>query len=158
MLHVLLYAYYVVFTLDVAPAYMRHKWQRKWVYDAAHEVADKTDATPGEGLRLMLIAKEETGFDPSAIGAKGERGRWQVLGGNDFSAAEALRRMRQGGMVSFVGCRHAADHVTLPNGVKTTCQEMIDHRIGPADAYAEAHPWLKAPPNSDSQLGDVASW
>ena len=131
----LLFAYYVLFVLDIHPDYMRRSWQRHWVYDTAHEVAYKTTAAPDEGLRMMEIAKNESGFDPDAVGKKGERGRWQVLGGKDFSAREALRRMRVQGMLGFVGCRHAEDRVVLQNGVKTTCQEMIDHRIGPADRY-----------------------
>jgi hypothetical protein len=135
----LLFAYYVLFVLDVHPEFMRHAWQRRKVYDTATEVAYKTTAVPGEGLRLMQIGARETGYDETAVGKRGERGRWQVLGGNDFSAKEALRRMRVQGMVAFVGCRHAEDHVTLPNGVKTTCQEMVDNRIGPADRYLAEH-------------------
>jgi hypothetical protein len=139
MLKTLLFAYYVLFVLDTHPQFMRHGWQRKWVYDTAHEVAEKTNAAPDEGLRMMQIASQESGFDPHAIGNRGERGRWQVLGGKDFSAKEALRRMRIQGMVGFVGCRKAGDKVTLPNGVHTTCQEMIDDRIGPADSYFSTH-------------------
>jgi hypothetical protein len=134
-----LFAYYVIFVLDVHPEFMRRGWQRRQVYEAASEVAYKTDADPGEGLRMMQIAARETGYDKTAVGKAGERGRWQVLGGNDFSAKEALRRMRVQGMVAFVGCRHAEDKVTLPNGVKTTCQEMVDDRIGPADRYLTEH-------------------
>ena len=149
---ILFFAYLVCFILDTHPNVMRHRWQRAWVYETAHEVAEKTDATPQEGLRLMEIPVHESGFDAKAVGSKGERGRWQVHGGSDFSAREALRRLRAG-MVSFVGCRRAEDRVTLPNGVKTTCQEMIDHRVGPADDYLAAHP---PPPVDRSE--EVFAW
>jgi len=138
----LLFAYYVVFCLDVWPQFMRYGYQRREVYAVAHEVAFDTTASPDVGLRLMQIAGHESGFYRGAVGKRGERGPWQVLGGNDFSAREALRRMALG-MVSFVGCRHASDAVVLPEGTKTTCQEMVDNRIGPADRYFATHP---APP------------
>lgn len=136
----LLCAYYVSFVLAIWPVFMRHGWQRARVYSIADEVAH-TDATPREGLRLMQIAARESGFDRSAIGHKGERGCWQVMPpARSYGASEALWRMRYQGMVAFVGCRHADDKVVLPNGVHTTCQEMIDHRIAAADAYLAAHP------------------
>jgi hypothetical protein len=136
----LLFAFYVVFVLDAHPEMMRRSWQRHWVYDTAREVA-KTDASPQEGLRLMEIPVHESGFDPKAVGRKGEKGRWQILGGNDFSANEALRRMRYQGMMGFVGCggKKEEDKVLLPNGVHTTCGELVEHRVGPADAYLLEH-------------------
>ncbi len=140
----LLFAYYVVFVLDTHPECMRRAFQRRWVYDTAREVA-ATQADLQEGMRMMEIPAHESGYDPSAVGKRGERGRWQVLGGNDFSANAALARMRLG-MVSFVGCRRAEDHVVLPNGVKTTCQQMIDNRVGPADRYLVEHPPPPAEP------------
>ena len=88
----------------------------------------------------MEIPVHESGFDPTAVGKRGEKGRWQVLGGKDFGAPAALGRLRMG-MVSFVGCRHASDVVVI-QGMKTTCQAMIDRRVGPADKYLETH----APP------------
>jgi hypothetical protein len=142
----LLFAYYVLFVLDVHPDYMRHGWQRTRVYDTAREVAFKTNASPRDGLRLMQIACRESGFDPKAIGKKGERGRWQVMPpAKSYGADEALWRMRNQGMVAFVGCRHASDVVTI-DGFKTTCQQMIDNRIGPADAYFAEH---RPPPPDD---------
>jgi hypothetical protein len=152
MMKVLLFAYYVLFVLDTHPAFMRHGWQRRWVYTDAHEVAFKTDADPGEGLRMMQIAKMESGFYPKAVGKKGECGAWQILGGTDCSAREALRRMRVQGMVAYVGCRHASDVVVLPEGTKTTCQEMIDNRIGPADQYLAEH----RPPSAET-VEEIAS-
>ncbi len=127
---------------------MRGPWQRARVYSIAAEVA-ASDATPQEGLRGMQIAARESGFDRSAVGKLGERGPWQVLGGHDFSWHEALRRMRVQGMVAFVGCRHAEDEVVV-DGYRTTCQHMIDNRIGPADRYLAEHP---APPSEPVVVG-----
>lgn len=141
---ILLFAYYVCFVVDVWPQFMRHAWQRREVYAIAREVAYDTEAGPQTGLRLMQVAGQESGFYRGAVGRKGERGPWQVLGGSDYSAREAIRRMDLG-MVSFVGCRHAEDKVTLPEGTKTTCLEMVDHRIGPADRYLSEHPPPPAP-------------
>lgn len=138
-----MFAYLVLFVLDVHPEFMRSSWQRNRVYSIAAEVA-ASDATPREGLRGMQIASQESGYDRGAVGRLGERGPWQVRGGKDFSWREALRRMRVQGMLGFVGCRRAADRVVLPNGVHTTCQEMVDHRVGPADRYLEEYP---APPD-----------
>jgi hypothetical protein len=151
MFKILLFAYYVLFVLDVHPDYMRHHWQRVRVYDTAREVAN-TDATPQDGLRLMQIACRESGFDPGAIGKKGERGRWQVMPpAKSYGAHEALWRMRNQGMVAYVGCHHASDVVTV-DGFKTTCQQMIDNRIGPADAYLVEH----RPPTDGVDSGPVA--
>jgi hypothetical protein len=135
----LFYAYLVLFVLDVHPEFMRKWWQRERVYKTAAKVAFKTDADPGEGLTLMQIAARESGYDEKAVGKAGERGEWQIYYGPDYSAAHALWLMRHQGMVAFVGCRHASDHVVLPDGTKTTCQEMIDNRIGPARAYLAEH-------------------
>jgi hypothetical protein len=151
----LLYAYYILFVLDTHPKFMTHGWQRAWVYTDARQVAFHTDASPSEGLRMMQIAKMESGFFPNAVGRKGECGAWQVLGGTDCSAKEALRRMRIQGMVAYVGCRHASDVVTLPEGTRTTCQEMIDNRIGPADRYLADHP--PPPPPGDVEGEPVAA-
>jgi hypothetical protein len=140
--NVLLFAYYIVFVLDRHPDMMRRAEQRAWVYDTAREVT-KTDANVSEGLRLMNIPARESGYYAQAIGKHGERGRWQILGGKDFSANEALRRMRTQGMMGFVGCGNAkeADEVVLPNGVKTTCGELVAHRVDDADSYlSEYHP------------------
>lgn len=143
------FAFLVCFVLDVHPAFMRAAWQRSRVYAAAHEVADKTDATPREALRLMQIGARESGYDPTAVGKKGERGVWQVMPpAREYGAREALSRMRGLGMVAFVGCRHADDEVVV-DGFRTTCQHMIDNRIGPADAYLAEHP---APPSDSADV------
>jgi len=43
--------------------------------------------------------------------------------------------MDEQGMVSYVGCRHIEDHVVLPGGTKTTCRELVAHRVERADLY-----------------------
>lgn len=150
----LLFAYYVLFVLDVHPEFMRRSWQRRRVYSIAHEVAYETAAKPKSGLRLMQIAVRESGYDRMAVGKLGERGPWQIMPpAKEYGAREALRRMEVAGMVSFVGCRHASDVVTV-EGYKTTCQEMIDKRIGPADRYFDEHP--PPPESSESTVVAVA--
>jgi len=145
-MHNLLFAFYVCFVLDVWPKYMVRGWQRAEVYAIARDVAS-TDATPGEGLRLMQIAGMESGFWRRARGRKGEVGPWQIMPpARSFGASEALSRMRGQGMVAYVGCRRAEDKVTLPEGTRTTCREMIEHRVGPADAYLAQHRAPTAPP------------
>ena len=141
----LFYAYLVLFILDQHPEFMHKWWQRDRVYATAKEVAFKTDADPQEGLRLMQIALRESGFDEKAVGKAQEKGRWQVLSGNDHSAARALWLLRHQGILGFIGCRHTEDKVTLPEGTKTTCREMVLNRIGSADDYLADHP----PPPAD---------
>lgn len=147
----LLFAFYVCFVLDDWPQFMRHSWQRLDVYAIAHDVADNTDATPAEGLHLMQTAGMESGFYRKAKGKKGEIGPWQIMPpARSYGAKEALFRMRVQGMVGFVGCRHADDAVVLPEGTKTTCQKMVDNRIGPADRYlAEHRPPTTLEPEND---------
>ena len=146
----LLYAFYVVFVLDTHPEMMRRASQRADVYACAKDVAG-TDASPGEGLRLMQIAALESGFYGKAHGKKGETGPWQIMPpATSFGAHEALRRMRGQGMVAYVGCRHASDVVVI-EGTKTTCQAMIDHRTLPADAYLATHP-APPPPRPETEL------
>lgn len=137
----LLFAFYVCFVLDTWPQFMRHAWQRVEVYAIALDAAGNTDATPKEGLRLMQIAGVESGFWRKAVGKMGERGPWQIMPpARSYGAREALWRMRHLGMLAYVGCRRAEDKVVLPEGTKTTCHEMVEHRIGPADEYLARHP------------------
>lgn len=138
--------YLVLFVVDVHPGFMRHARQRDEVYAIAADVAS-TDATPAEALRLMQIAAMESSFTRAARGRAHEVGPWQIMPpAASYGAKEALWRMRHQGMLAYVGCRRAGDVVTLPEGTKTTCAEMIEHRIQPADAYlAEHRPPPEAP-------------
>ena len=90
--------------------------------------------TPWKMLRLLNVSALESGFDRTAVGKLGERGAFQILGGRDFSAREALRRMDVQGMVAYVGCRHAEDRVVV-QGTATTCAELVAHRTEKADLW-----------------------
>src|ERR1700733_4154422 len=83
-------------------------YQRHEAKTVITEVVMTTDATPLESLEMLNIAALESGFDTHAVGKGGERGAFQVStdGGrnHDFSAREALRRMRVQGMIAYVGC------------------------------------------------------
>lgn len=112
-------AYLIAFVLTVWPHLT--KYQDREMRAIAAEVA-ATDGTAQEDLRLMNIAALESGFSRKAVGKMGERGAFQVLGGKDFSAKEALRRMRVQGMDHYCGCR-------------TTCPALVANRIDRADLY-----------------------
>ena len=135
-----LFAYVLSFVFACWPN-MPARQQR----DARATVAEVTQlpTSPWTMLRLVNIAALESGFRPDAVGPRGERGRWQVLGGTDFSAAEALRRLSLG-MVSYVGC-HREDERVVVHGAATTCAALIAHRVDRADLWFFGH----EPPGSD---------
>lgn len=133
-MHTLLTAYLVAFVLTFWPSVATHPRQFREMRECASEVASLP--TPSRKmLRLMNTAALESGFRHDAKGALGECGPWQILGGRDCSAREALRRMDEQGLVAYVGCRHAEDHVVI-QWTPTTCAELIAHRIDKADLYA----------------------
>jgi len=134
-------AYLIAFVLAFWPAVGKRPYQYKDMKSIAVEVA-ALHTTPNKKLRLMNTAAMESGFRRDAVGKAGERGPWQILGGHDFSAKEALRRMDEQGMVAYVGCRHIDDAVVLPGGTRTTCRQMIANRIDRADLYS----WVFEPP------------
>jgi hypothetical protein len=115
-------AYLLAFVAFFFPHLTRY--QQSEARAIADEVAH-TDGTPQEDLRPVNIAAMESYFDRRAVGKLGERGAWQILGGRDFSAREALRRMRVLGMQGFVGC-------TRP------CPAIVAHRVDRADLWRMA--------------------
>jgi Transglycosylase SLT domain len=147
----LLTAYYIAFALSCWPNIVHRPRQNREMRAIAAEVAS-TDATPFEGRRLMNIAALESNFDRTAKGKMGEMGAWQIMPPfKSYGAKEALRRMRGQGMVGYVGCRHAEDEVVL-NGIKTTCQAIIDHRVDKADLYGWVFPPPTVPANDTERL------
>jgi hypothetical protein len=134
-MHNLLTAYLLSFVVTFWPHLGRY--QQREAVAIAEEVAN-TQGDVLEDLTLMNIAAMESGFSRSAVGKAGERGPWQVStdeGRNhDFSAKEALRRMRTQGMLGYVGCRHAQDEVVLA-GVRLTCAEVVAHRVDRAALF-----------------------
>ena len=114
------------------------RYQRHEVKLIVTEIATKTDGDALEDLFLVNTAALESNFDTHAVGKGGEKGAFQVStdGGrnHDFSAREALRRIRVQGWVAYVGCRHAEDHVVVA-GTPTTCAAMIEHRTEKAVLY-----------------------
>lgn len=138
-MHTLLTSYLIAFVLSCWPSVAKHHRQNLEMRAIASEVATLR-TTPGKMLRLMNIAALESGFDRTAKGKAGECGARQILGGHDCSAREALRRMDEQGMVAYVGCRHIDDPVVV-NGVRTTCRELVAHRVDKADLYS----WTFAP-------------
>jgi hypothetical protein len=128
-MHQALVAYLLAFVQAFWPNLTRY--QRHEVKTIVADIAS-TNGTPLEDLTLVNIAALESNFDTHAKGDHGRsHGAFQVSddGGknHDYSAREALRRMRTQGMVGYVGCRHLEDHVVLSTG-PTTCVEMIAHR------------------------------
>jgi len=82
----------------------------------AREILD-TDCSPLECVTLMGIPALESGWERTAVGKAGERGAWQIMPpAASYGAREALRRMREQGMLGYVGCvRHteACDQLIL---------------------------------------------
>jgi hypothetical protein len=126
--------YLMTFVLTWWPHVADYSYQLRETKAVVSETA-ALHTTGWKKLRLLNVAALESGFRRNAVGPLGERGAWQILGGTDFSAKEALRRMDQQGMVAYVGCRHVDDKVVVQGGVKTTCRELIAHRIDKADLF-----------------------
>jgi hypothetical protein len=126
-------AYLVAFAVDlwvtlhgVAPG--RHR--RGEIEATAAEVADTTDAEPLEALELLGIAAWESGYDASARGRAGERGRWQVMPpASSYGAREALSRLRRQGIAGFMGFTRCGE----------LCDAMAERRTLPAKVYLWSH-------------------
>ena len=148
-MHSLLTAYLIAFVLSCWPSVAKHHRQDLEMRAIASEVA-ALPTTPNKMLRLMNTAAMESGFDRTAKGQLGECGAWQILGGYDCSAKEALRRMDTQGMVAYVGCRHLEDKVIV-QGRRTTCAALVAHRVDKADLYS----WVFPPPTLEDAGADV---
>ena len=131
-----LIAYLLAFVASFWPHLTTYQWHE--AEEIAAEVA-RLKTSPWKMLRLVNIAASESCFDRTAVNKEsGARGPFQVLGGDDFSAREALRRMEVQGMVAFVGCRKAEDRVHV-QGSLVTCADLVDHRVGKADLWFMGH-------------------
>jgi len=125
-------AYLVAFAVDlwvtlhgIAPG--RHR--RGEIEATAAEVAS-TDAGPLEALELLGIAAWESGYDASARGRAGERGRWQVMPpARSYGAGEALSRLRRQGIAGFMGFTRCGE----------LCEAMAERRTLPAKVYFWSH-------------------
>jgi hypothetical protein len=128
--------YLIAFVLWFWPYVASHPRQFRDMKLDAIEVA-ALDTSAWKKVRMMNIAALESGFIRDAVGPLGERGAWQVYGGSDYSAKEALRRLDAQGMVGYVGCRSDSDIVRL-KGVTTTCAKLIANRVDRANLWIMA--------------------
>lgn len=107
------------------------QYQRAEARAIVHEIVTKTDGTALEDLELVNFSHEESGFDRTAVNPRsGARGAFQVLGGQDFSAAEALRRLRTQGPHGYCGCVRPG---AAPTGHE--CPDMVSARMDRAVLY-----------------------
>jgi hypothetical protein len=98
----------------------------------AWEIAH-TDCGPEECLRLANIPALESGYEYRAVGKQGERGPWQIHPpARSYGAREALARLRAQGIFGYIGCGSARTKL---------CEDMAEHRTGPARDWLAEHPW-----------------
>jgi hypothetical protein len=136
-------AYLVAFAIDLwtslhgAPP--REHGHRRSEMDAVAEDVAGTDAGALEALTLMNVAAWESGYERSAVGKAGERGPFQIMPpARSYGAAEALRRLREQGILGYMGCARST----------ARCEAMAERRTFPAELFL----WAHDPPHESAEL------
>jgi hypothetical protein len=138
-------AYILLFAMTVWPPRTQHRARE--MRAIAEDIAS-TDASPLEGLKLMNIAAYESNFDTLAINHEGSGalGPFQIMPpAASYGADEALRRLRQQGIMGFMGCPTATDR----------CLRMAERRTWQARLWRMGY----EPPVEDNEAaGNPYSW